>query len=79
MLLGDLNLRPRSVRAVLQELGGGWTALEVPRAFPARRPDRAIDHLLVRGVPAAWPDPSPSKPPVSDHRPVTVELRWPEP
>lgn len=77
VVLGDLNLLPRGVATVLREVGAGWTALDVPPAFPAHRPDRAIDHVLVRGIPAAAPRPRPPRPPVSDHRPVTVELTWP--
>jgi endonuclease/exonuclease/phosphatase family metal-dependent hydrolase len=76
VVLGDLNLRPRGVRAVLAEVDGGWVALDAPAAFPAHRPNRAIDHVLLRGIPPAVPRPT-SQPPVSDHRPVLVELAWP--
>ena len=78
VVLGDLNLRPAGVRTVLGEVGPGWTALDVPAAFPADRPDRAIDHVLVRGLPVAIPRPPPRLA-VSDHRPVTVELTFPTP
>jgi endonuclease/exonuclease/phosphatase family metal-dependent hydrolase len=79
VVLGDLNLRLAAVRPVLAAVAPAWTALEVPPAFPARRPDRAIDHVLLRGVAAAAPATSPARPPVSDHRAVVVELAWPRP
>lgn len=76
VVLGDLNLRLASVRAILAGAAPAWAALEVPEAFPAPRPDRAIDHVLVRGLPPA-PVPAPPRLPVSDHRPVAVEVAWP--
>lgn len=79
VVLGDLNLRLAAVRAVLAGVAPGWEAVEVPDAFPAHRPDRAIDHVLLRGLaPAAAPAPPP-RPAVSDHRPVVVEVAWPRP
>jgi endonuclease/exonuclease/phosphatase family metal-dependent hydrolase len=79
VVLGDLNLRLAAVRPVLAAVAPAWTALEVPPAFPARRPDRAIDHVLVRGASATAPATSPPRPPVSDHRAVAVDLTWPHP
>jgi endonuclease/exonuclease/phosphatase family metal-dependent hydrolase len=79
VLLGDLNLRLAAVGPVLAAVAPAWAALEVPEAFPARRPDRAIDHVLLRGVRAAGPASSPARPPVSDHRPVALDLAWPHP
>jgi len=77
VVLGDLNLRLAAVRAVLAEVAPAWTAVEVPAAFPAHRPDRAIDHVLVRGLGSVpVPDPAPPRLPVSDHRPVAVALPW---
>jgi endonuclease/exonuclease/phosphatase family metal-dependent hydrolase len=77
VLLGDLNLRLASVRAVLDGVAPAWAALEVPEAVPAHRPDRAIDHVLLRGVTAVAPPAPPPRLPVSDHRPVAVEVAWP--
>ena len=73
MLLGDLNLGPPSVSAVLSALDGTWSQLEVPAAFPADEPAHAIDHVLVRGV-EAKAAPGWHRPVVSDHRPVVVDL-----
>lgn len=67
VLLGDLNLRRPQVPPP-------WRVLDVPRGFPAWAPDRAIDHVLVRGVAAARAVPDAHRPVVSDHRPVVVEL-----
>lgn len=79
VVLGDLNLRPPAVRAILAGVAPAWTALDVPAAFPAHRPDRAIDHVLLRGLAAAGPAAPPPRLPVSDHRPVAVEVTWPVP
>lgn len=79
LVLGDLNLRLAAVRALLAEVAADWQAIDVPAAFPARRPDRAIDHVLVRGLPTVPAAPRPPRLPVSDHRPVAVELPWPPP
>jgi endonuclease/exonuclease/phosphatase family metal-dependent hydrolase len=78
VLLGDLNLRLAAVQPLLTEVAPEWEALDVPAAFPAPRPDRAIDHILVRGLPVAAAA-SPPRLAVSDHRPVTVDLPWPHP
>jgi len=66
VVLGDFNLR----RPVVAP---GWRLLDVPKGFPADRPDRAIDHVAVRGVAAAVVTDVP-RPVVGDHRPVVVEL-----
>jgi endonuclease/exonuclease/phosphatase family metal-dependent hydrolase len=77
VLTGDLNLEPGAVDAILLAAGPGWSQVEVPLAFPARLPRRAIDHVLVREVPVISVDPPADRPPVSDHRPVVVDLAWP--
>jgi endonuclease/exonuclease/phosphatase family metal-dependent hydrolase len=73
VLLGDLNIGPPSVSAVLSALDGSWSQVEVPAAFPAEDPKHAIDHVLVRGV-RATAAPGWHRPVVSDHRPVVVEV-----
>ena len=73
VILGDLNLGPPSVSAVLSASEGSWSQLDVPAAYPADEPAQAIDHVLVRGVDAKV-GPTWSRPPVSDHRPVVAEL-----
>lgn len=77
VVLGDLNLRPAAVAAAIGAVGAGWAATEVPAAFPARRPDRVIDHVLRRAVEVVAVGLPAPRPPVSDHRPVTVEVAWP--
>lgn len=77
VLAGDLNLPPGSVDAVISAVGPGWSQVEVAMAFPARAPDRTIDHVLVREMHVVAALPSEPRPLVSDHRPVAVELDWP--
>ncbi len=66
VLLGDLNLNEPGVPP-------GWVVVDVPPAFPADRPDRVIDHVLVRGADAR-PTQDAGRAVVCDHRPVVVEL-----
>jgi endonuclease/exonuclease/phosphatase family metal-dependent hydrolase len=73
VLLGDLNLGPPSVSAVLTSAGRDWAQLDVAPAYPADEPTQAIDHILVRGI-AGTSSPSTTRPAVSDHRPVIAEL-----
>lgn len=75
VVLGDCNLPPEGIAAVLDSVGVGWRALPVPAAFPASRPRTAIDHALVRAVDGTALPAAP-RPPVSDHRPVAVDLAW---
>ena len=77
VLAGDLNLAPGSVDAILAVAGPGWSQVEVAMAYPAREPDRTIDHVLVRDIGVVAALPSVERPVVSDHRPVAVELDWP--
>ncbi|WP_324605743.1 endonuclease/exonuclease/phosphatase family protein [Streptomyces sp. NRRL B-24484] len=90
VLLGDLNLLGTVPVATLRaaELLApprppaprpGWRALARARTFPAHRPLVQLDHVLAAGLPTA---PGPHRPepvraprtPVSDHRPLWVEL-----
>ncbi len=72
MLLGDLNLGPDDVAPVLAT--AGLERLDGPPSYPAERPERAIDHVAVRGLVAAAPLDAPATP-MSDHRPVVADLR----
>lgn len=69
LLLGDLNMRPRSVArwSSLRPLASGLT-------FPVDKPDRQLDHVLtddptLRGQHCATPSM-----PISDHRPLVVDV-----
>ncbi len=67
-LVGDLNLGPEQVLAVLARRG--WTDATTGPTHPARRPRRRIDWIAVRGadvVSAVVPAFE-----VSDHRPVVA-------
>lgn len=71
VLLGDYNLGPSVASAVVGPFG--LTLAAGGPTFPASHPRRRIDHVAVRGlsveavvVPAV---------PVSDHRPLVVEVR----
>lgn len=74
VLLGDLNLEPDLVRPLfdrggLQLAGGGPT-------FPARAPRTRIDHVAVAGLTLGEVRVV-RRTPVSDHRPLVVELGGP--
>jgi endonuclease/exonuclease/phosphatase family metal-dependent hydrolase len=73
ILLGDLNLGPPSVSAVLSSAGGAWSQLEVAAAYPADEPAQAVDHVLVRAVKAATATVA-ERAPISDHRPVVADI-----
>jgi len=77
VLMGDMNLEPAAIDAILAVAGPGWSQVDVPLAFPARAPRRAIDHVLVRELRVAGVGPPAPRPAVSDHRPVAVELALP--
>ena len=65
LLAGDLNLRDPDA-GVLQLVGGGPT-------YPAHRPRRRIDHVVVDGL-TVQRSAVLRRQPVSDHRPLLVEL-----
>lgn len=75
VLLLDANLRPPAVAAVVAR-APWWAAVDVPVAFPAREPTAAIDHVIVRDLPArARLGPASAHAlGVSDHRAVVVVL-----
>lgn len=77
LLAGDLNDLPNS--SFIQSLQQQWKLLSSEAfTFPADRPDRCIDYILMRKQ-----DPFKvrsaivmEEPVASDHRPVLVELEW---
>ncbi|HEV7826552.1 MAG TPA: endonuclease/exonuclease/phosphatase family protein [Mycobacteriales bacterium] len=72
LLTGDFNLRPVSVRPVAAL--AGRRSLARARTFPAQAPNRQIDHVLAdRRIPVTGVE-APELP-VSDHRPLVVDLR----
>ncbi|MEE1781470.1 endonuclease/exonuclease/phosphatase family protein [Streptomyces sp. SP17BM10] len=85
VLLGDLNLVGALPRTVLNaaellaaphdsgQRNGAWRDAVRARTYPSHRPLVQFDHILTNGV-AAVPDARTSRSPVSDHRPLTVEL-----
>jgi endonuclease/exonuclease/phosphatase family metal-dependent hydrolase len=68
LLLGDLNLERRKVAVWPLEL-----VADPGPTFPSRRPRRRIDHAAVSGLIATRVAVLP-QPPLSDHRPLLVEL-----
>ena len=72
VLLGDLNLRPPDIEAMVTAAGfalagGGPTE-------PAHDPVQQIDHIAVRGLKVEHV--AVGEAPVSDHRPLIAELRF---
>ena len=70
LLLGDLNLGPDAVAAVVEP--AGFTLAGGPPTYPANGPRIRIDHVAVAGlevVSVSVPEAE-----VSDHRPLVVEL-----
>jgi endonuclease/exonuclease/phosphatase family metal-dependent hydrolase len=74
VLLGDLNLTPRRVQSVLAD--AGLTLATTGPASPADLPSREIDYIAVDGVSveSSWVA---NAAPVSDHRPIVAEVRFP--
>jgi endonuclease/exonuclease/phosphatase family metal-dependent hydrolase len=72
-LLGDLNLDVD----VVERLAGaaGFSRVESGPTWPAKAPRRTIDHVLLDGL-VATASAVPTLP-VSDHRPLVVEVRSP--
>ena len=72
LLLGDLNLRGETPARLT-----GYRALATAPTFPAANPRFQLDHILLRGPRAGLgPVRATSAPdlPVSDHRPLVVDL-----
>ena len=68
VLTGDLNLRPGPAQQASGLRSAGASA-----TYPADRPTRQIDHVLVREMPRTIRVHSPRLP-LSDHRPLVVEF-----
>jgi endonuclease/exonuclease/phosphatase (EEP) superfamily protein YafD len=69
VLLGDLNMQPRAASAV-----SGLRPLASALTFPAGAPSRQLDHVLARGrLTPTGPAVAPQMP-LSDHRPLVVEV-----
>ncbi|MFD0256850.1 endonuclease/exonuclease/phosphatase family protein [Kitasatospora indigofera] len=86
VLLGDFNLFGAIPAATLGAAGllspsrlrqdrSGWRGLARARTFPAHRPLLQLDHILAAGLGPHRPESGRApRMPVSDHRPLTVEL-----
>lgn len=70
VLLGDLNLPPRVVRALTR----GWEPLAGDATFPAFRPRVQLDHVLAHDLPAHTTTAEAVRMPLSDHLALTVDL-----
>jgi endonuclease/exonuclease/phosphatase family metal-dependent hydrolase len=70
LLLGDLNRRAHEVDPLVVR---GLTVVAGPPTYPAGAPRLRIDHVAVAGVGVGAVDVPPV--PVSDHRPLVVEIR----
>jgi endonuclease/exonuclease/phosphatase family metal-dependent hydrolase len=69
LLLGDLNMRPRAASAI-----SGLCPLASAPTFPAHAPTRQLDHVLTRGRLAPAGPPATPRMPLSDHRPLVVNV-----
>jgi endonuclease/exonuclease/phosphatase family metal-dependent hydrolase len=67
VLAGDLNMHPRPAGRV-----SGLRPIAVAPTFPALRPRRQLDHVLVRGPIVATGPASAVQLPLSDHRALVV-------
>ena len=67
VLLGDLNMEPRQAARV-----SGLRPIASADTFPAARPRRQIDHVLVRGGLRATGPAEALPVPLSDHRALVV-------
>lgn len=67
-LMGDLNMGPRTVRAVT-----GLDGLASSATFPVEPARRQLDHIAARGLTAAAPGKALALP-LSDHRALVVDL-----
>jgi len=68
VVMGDLNMGPRVVRAVT-----GLDALVSQATFPAEHPSRQIDHIVGRGLPRAVHGEALAMP-LSDHQALVADL-----
>jgi endonuclease/exonuclease/phosphatase family metal-dependent hydrolase len=70
VLMGDLNLRPADITAMVT--AAGFTLAGGGPTEPAHAPVQQIDHIAVRGLTVVGA--SVGEAPVSDHRPLIAEL-----
>ncbi|GIJ63931.1 endonuclease/exonuclease/phosphatase family protein [Virgisporangium aurantiacum] len=78
VVAGDLNIEPGDPSMVAfadAGYGDALAAFRPVRTFPADRPTKEIDHVLVRGGLTAS-DPSVGTTTASDHAPLAVTLHW---
>ena len=78
VVAGDLNIEPGDPSMVAfadAGYGDALAAFRPVRTFPADRPTKEIDHVLVRGGLTAS-DPSVGTTTASDHAPLAVTLNW---
>lgn len=68
-LTGDLNMQPRPAARI-----SGLRSIAAGATFPADRPRRQIDHVLVRGAVAATGPAAALHLPLSDHRALVVPV-----
>jgi len=73
VLLGDLNLPPEEVEPALA--AAGYEVASTGPTFPARTPRSRIDYVAVEGL--RMVSAQVLETPVSDHRPVVVEVAAP--
>jgi endonuclease/exonuclease/phosphatase family metal-dependent hydrolase len=71
ILLGDLNLRPYDIDALMS--AAGFTLAGGGPTEPAHDPVQQIDHIAVRGLTVEHV--AVGDAPVSDHRPLVAEVR----
>jgi endonuclease/exonuclease/phosphatase family metal-dependent hydrolase len=68
ILMGDLNMTPPGVAA-----GSGMRPLATAPTFPSTSPDRQLDHVLADDSLAVLGCSTPAMP-ISDHRPLVVDV-----
>lgn len=71
VLLGDLNMHPDDVRAIVEP--AGFTVAGGANSSGVDHPYQRIDHVVARGLTFDAIDVP--RPPVSDHRPVIATMR----
>ena len=69
VLIGDLNMEARQAAAV-----SGLRSIAAADTFPADGPRRQLDHVLVRGPLRATGPATAPRQPLSDHRPLVVDV-----
>jgi endonuclease/exonuclease/phosphatase family metal-dependent hydrolase len=70
LLIGDLNLTPAAAHR-----WSGMRPLATAATFPAKAPDRQLDHILTDDPGLRGGVTEAELMPISDHRPLAVTLR----